>query len=663
MSSTTPPDPLQPSGAEPRPAANGTPRPARRRIATLATVLALAAGALVALPGLPGTPPALAATPQCPPEGCGNPGDPDDPPQLPNPDARTTRVMSLGDSYAAGQGAPNLDPDAYPRRKWVDDACYRSELSGIRQVLKQLRTTSPYGDDFTHYDYTCSGAAVESSPDGDGGILTPQRSAGTAGKDSQIDQANAEAGDRIIDVLTIGAGGNDTGFVPIIEACAQPFNNCGIEQIASDHAQWRADLRGKLDRLITAIQGDADGNGKTLRARVRDVYWATYPDMTKTVTGAYCYEGGGLPYEFIDGLETRWISTAVIGGLNDAIRAAVTRANADDGRPGPRWHVVEQESWSGHAWCDPADRKYVNNVDESQAKQDNIWGAAHPNEAGYRSLAAAYLRELSYLNRPYPAADRFSVLLPRHTGAPAVVAGASRQPGAEVRQGPSSLAAAPHAAWRAARLRSYGRFALVSALNGLCVTTTGTGAAAVTQPCAEATGQRFDLKPEPAGTWVAVAYGARDCLGVRDGAGAADAPYTVSPCTFAAHQSFTFRDAYSQLSRYNNQAGDHHTETATPGVGWTPEGVLGLLPVNAQAGTLPLTSCRIGSDHFTSTDPGCEGHEVVRLLGHIHTAQPSGTASVALYRCVVHGGGDHFDSTDPACEGRHVDGRLGYLPV
>mgnify|MGYP003512513390 FL=1 len=73
-------------------------------------------------------------------------------------------------------------------------------------------------------------------------------------------------------------------------------------------------------------------------------------------------------------------------------------------------------------------------------------------------------------------------------------------------------------------------------------------------------------------------------------------------------------------------------------------------------GTVPIYSCYIGGDEFTSLNATCEGQRVNRLLGYIYTAQPSGVVTRAIYRCIT-ASGEHFDSPQSNCEGQRLESR------
>lgn len=73
--------------------------------------------------------------------------------------------------------------------------------------------------------------------------------------------------------------------------------------------------------------------------------------------------------------------------------------------------------------------------------------------------------------------------------------------------------------------------------------------------------------------------------------------------------------------------------------------------------TRPVYGCVQGSDdYFTSLDAACESQLTLGLDGYLDPNPATGL--VALYRCYT--GTDHFVSTDPGCEGTTTEKILGY---
>ena len=171
-------------------------------------------------------------------------------------------IAGMGDSFASGEGNPNLPVafgdtrrfrNFYPLRRqndaggnaqWTDELCHRSLYGQLLRAALQIAVENPQAS-VTYLDYTCSGASIAQ------GILAPQtyvervasteRSAQLAApqvaggaKDSQLyrlmrelcrDTPDVKDGiptcpgnnfRRTLDFLFLSVGGNDIGFSNIV---------------------------------------------------------------------------------------------------------------------------------------------------------------------------------------------------------------------------------------------------------------------------------------------------------------------------------------------------------------------------------------------------------------------------------------------------------------
>ncbi|HEV2889973.1 MAG TPA: M23 family metallopeptidase [Frankiaceae bacterium] len=114
-----------------------------------------------------------------------------------------------------------------------------------------------------------------------------------------------------------------------------------------------------------------------------------------------------------------------------------------------------------------------------------------------------------------------------------------------------------------------------------------------------------------------------------------------------------------EWNRYYNGS-DHSALTGSPLAGYRLESTLGSLLASQAGGTVPIYSCNIGTDEFSSLQSNCEGQRVNGRLGFIYPAQPSGVVTRAIYRCRT-GSGEHFNSPAATCEGQRTEHRLGYV--
>jgi lysophospholipase L1-like esterase len=402
---------------------------------------------------------------------------------------RTTHIVSLGDSYAAGQGAPG--PGGWDQS---DVPCHRSGLSAVNRAVGHLIDNRPYGHEIEHLNVTCSGAAIVP------GILTPM-----GNRDSQLDRVNAAYGTgSTIDVLTIGVGGNDAGFEGIVRTCGDLWQD-HCDKIYHRQVVDGIDLmRERFRQLVTAVQGDGNGNGRQLRATVRDVFVTTYPDPTKNAYG-YCNDTPW--YDAIMGnifaRESRFLSEVAVAGINQVIREAVAAANSNWSRGFlTQWHLVEAPNWDEHGWC--AADPWLHHHGSSRDAQGDEWGTAHPNAAGYGSLGDVMLSHLYYINNQLPGYG--FKLVSQHSNRPLDLAGENVVQGAA-----GEIFDLRPAAWD-------GSVQIVSRSTGKCVwNAPWLGAYAQLRTCSGAEGERWRMVARPWGAWTveSVAYSG-GCLDLAD---------------------------------------------------------------------------------------------------------------------------------------------------
>jgi len=299
-------------------------------------------------------------------------------------------IVSIGDSYAAGEGNPDragehrFTYDAgtwYPTgiatvrpEVWRDRRCHRSALSGPARAAQAIEDADPHSS-VTFLSFACSGARI--------GHLVDQRYAGIEPVPGQTVEPQVEAvrralglgtarGTRTIDALMVSAGGNDMDFADIVEDCAAnvdvplyPDKNCvkdrGIEANLDS-------LDGRFDRLARAIRTRLPGTS--------GVHLAEYPaDLFR---GGGCGQLRGISSG--EAADMRWLGLRINGRL---VRAA-------DEHAGDRWRRVPSvtKEFEPHAYC--AAQRWFVSYEASLGMQGDILGTAHPNAGGH----AAYARVL-----------------------------------------------------------------------------------------------------------------------------------------------------------------------------------------------------------------------------------------------------------------------------
>ena len=260
--------------------------------------------------------------------------------QVVNP--HDTLIVSLGDSYASGEGAPDIPQVpcftigcTTKLPVWEDERCHRSSNAGPAQAALAVAAADPH-QSVTFLSFACSGATIATfgyggassidpyyGPSGGGGtcaytstfqsgfcgdpnkplgegILGPY--AGTEGGKpgaepdyahplpSQIDQMTTAVGTRRIDALPVSGGGNDLGFGEIAQFCTVALNcdqqkvfngltaNKGFVSLNQRVANDAASLAADYQALATDICVP-DANAHCTR-NVAKVYLTEYPDPT-----------------------------------------------------------------------------------------------------------------------------------------------------------------------------------------------------------------------------------------------------------------------------------------------------------------------------------------------------------------------------------------------
>ena len=232
---------------------------------------------------------------------------------------RNLLVLSLGDSYASGEGNPrNVEAwlrEGFPFAPyWDADGCNRSARSGPALAALALENASAKSS-VTLVDVSCSGATV------DRGILGPQSR--TVG--AQVEQATQILDGRAADLVLLSIGGNDVGFVSILQSCALS-QNCPLSTPPSGPLRssatvqqgvqaQTAELPGDYARIAACLGSDtctlADGRtvpGIAVSEGGR-VMPTLYPDITRAANGQSCRYLTITPQDFMWARDTVLLPT------------------------------------------------------------------------------------------------------------------------------------------------------------------------------------------------------------------------------------------------------------------------------------------------------------------------------------------------------------------
>ena len=314
-----------------------------------------------------------------------------------------TLIVSVGDSYASGQGVPDRRGIAKhptwpvgalrgcPMKTdpvWVEPGAYRSFRAGPALAAKEFENTND-GDLVTYLSFASSGAEIKK------GLLERQRSWQIGG---QLEEVKRTVGDRPIDALLVSIGGNDVGFVPGLAALT----------ILPDLTRHAADryVQGKITELKEKFE--------ELAEQIDDldpeyVFLTEYPTALfdrrdDGTVGGGC---GTFNLDLIDKIAPfEYDSVPMIPKIDKGDAEAIKRMGRSlnravkDAAALHGWTYVDgiAEGFRGHGYCRSGSKRYFVTVSESCNGQGDFYGTMHPNEFGHKvyadRIAAALRRQL-----------------------------------------------------------------------------------------------------------------------------------------------------------------------------------------------------------------------------------------------------------------------------
>jgi lysophospholipase L1-like esterase len=312
-------------------------------------------------------------------------------------------ILSLGDSYASGEGNPrNIDawlglrnPIAAFTPYWDDDKCRRSTRAAPAQAALAIEKSDPRTP-VTFVHLACSGATIAN------GVLGPQSASGQPG--SQIDQARKVLRGHRVDAVLLSIGGNDIGFTSLLENCLLNAN-CPLRPVTTGplagYATAQAGVQAVLGQLGPAYQSVA--NAVADIAPGAPIFITMYPDITRNANGGPCIYLTMTPSDFAWARETILTPTP---GPNYAYRTTTNQtvnfplangtlnaqiaATAGIGmRPVTGSWSASGDSAIGHGIC-AGRQSWVLPANLN----GNSRGAFHPNPAGQVAIAQAIEAEL-----------------------------------------------------------------------------------------------------------------------------------------------------------------------------------------------------------------------------------------------------------------------------
>lgn len=310
---------------------------------------------------------------------------------------RDLLLVSMGDSYASGEGNPDVPTfmSSTGKAVWANQQCHRTRWAGPSLAALGLEQADPHTS-VTFIDLSCSGATVPA------GVAGPYAGAEQGAQlPPQIDQLaalmTAAGRPRTIDALSLSIGGNDLGFVDIVETCgttpqcyqdnpslpnaqeAWSIYQTGLASLPAHYATLSAALNAKLGAVLPAGH----------------VYLREYPDLLRDSTGNPCNN-------LLDGVtldEVQWAVNTVAPALNAAVRTAAT-ANG--------WQVqAVPPGFRTHGYC--AADNWIEQLLWSIVWQGDYRGTLHPTLTGQ----VAYALSLYFTLQPTLAPTLSATATPR----------------------------------------------------------------------------------------------------------------------------------------------------------------------------------------------------------------------------------------------------------
>ena len=303
---------------------------------------------------------------------------------------RDLLIVSIGDSFASGEGNPDKPRNALKGPRWIDERCHRSRWAGPATAAIVLEKANPQTS-VTFISFACTGASISE------GLLGIQKRRGDKVQ-PQLDKVFETVGRRTIDALLISIGGNDLSFSTLV-----------TKAVALRHAEKNAEAKRLVDdglrdlpnNLALVAQRLSSSNNE---ARIGAVFISEYPDIVRDETRDFCDHSVKLTDALrgISDAESRWALNSVIIPLNNLIREQASHFG---------WNYVDGilsefggDSANGiaHGFC-ADDKRWVNTFTDSWRIQggglgvnfERYRGTIHPNKEGHLWYARRLVEELT----------------------------------------------------------------------------------------------------------------------------------------------------------------------------------------------------------------------------------------------------------------------------
>jgi lysophospholipase L1-like esterase len=290
-------------------------------------------------------------------------------------------IVSIGDSFASGEGTPDKQRGDPGGVRWVDRRCHRSAMAGPARAAAVIEKADPHSS-VTFISFACSGAGIEA------GLLGGQKKGSRLVK-PQLDKIFQTAGDRPIDAVLMSIGGNDVSFDDLVKKAIR------LNHADTDVATNKLFMDGLQDlprRFASLAQRLTDPGNK---AGIGRVFITEYPDLVRDETRDFCDHSVSLLdlLRRISGAESEWALNKVIIPLNAELKTQATSFG---------WVYVDgilsefgddSKGHLAHGFC-ADDKRWVNTFRDSLRIQGDFNGTVHPNADGYVLYASRLVEQL-----------------------------------------------------------------------------------------------------------------------------------------------------------------------------------------------------------------------------------------------------------------------------
>lgn len=275
-------------------------------------------------------------------------------------------IVSIGDSYASGEGNPDKPWQVVKKARWIDSRCHRSATAGPALAALTIEQDDPHTS-VTFISFACSGAGLKEG-------LTGEFKKGSVRLRPQLDQVVDAARGRPIDALLISSGGNDVNFSTLV-----------IRAIRLRHAETDRETAGIVTRGLADLAKRYEDVARRLSTmNIAKVFITEYPVIVRNEKKNPCDHSPNFP-DLLNGIskaEAEWAERDVIKPLNDKVREAATQFG---------WVYVtgisskftgDDPETIAHGYC-ANDERWVRTFNDSWHVQGNQLGTAHPNSLGH----------------------------------------------------------------------------------------------------------------------------------------------------------------------------------------------------------------------------------------------------------------------------------------